>query len=79
MQPNKFNKLGKKRSANAQKRIEIITEENIPLQTPFCASSFFFYPNFKIRNAYVPSPNISANAKQMTVIGNTTFVAPLPK
>ncbi len=29
MQPNKFNKLGKKRSANAQKRIEIITEENM--------------------------------------------------
>ena len=43
------------------------------------ASSFFFSPNFKLKYAEAPSPNIKANASAIIFNGNTTFVAPFPK
>ena len=77
--PNTFNSCGKNPNVITHIIKAIITDIAIPFATPFPASSFFFSPNFKLRYADAPSPNINENAKHIIVNGNTTFVAPFPK
>ena len=77
--PNKFNNCGKKIKYPTHINIETITEIVIAFPTPFAASFGFFSPNFKLKYAAPPSPNINANARHTIVSGNTTFVAPFPK
>ena len=57
----------------------MIIDVSIPFATPFLASSFFFSPSFKLKNADVPSPNINAKAKHTIFNGNIMFVAPFPR
>ena len=55
------------------------TDIIIPFATPLLSSSFFFSPNFRLKYADAPSPNINANARAIIFNGNTTLVAPFPK
>ena len=79
MHPNKLINCGKNINVVVHNKIDTIIDIIIPFATPFSASFFLFSPNFKLKNADVPSPNINANARHITVIGKTTFVAPFPK
>ena len=77
--PNKLSNCGKNIRIDAHNITDTIAPTTIPLPTPFSASFFFFSPNLKLKYADVPSPNISENARHITTIGNTMFVAPFPK
>ena len=77
--PNIFKNAGKNISVTIQNIIDTIADNNTPFPIPDSASFFFFSPNFKLRYADAPSPNINENAKHIITNGNTTFVAPFPK
>ena len=79
MQPNIVRNCCKNINVITLNNTDTMLEITIPFPIPCSASFFFFSPNFKLRYADAPSPNIRENANPIITRGNTTFVAPFPR